>query len=315
MPTPNSSSSTSSVLVTGTAPSRSSPLVPRATVEVTWPGTAATQRPRSRAKSLVIRLPLGSAASTTTVMRARPAMIRLRAGKLQRSGWVPGGSSDSTSPLSRTCSMQEPVPTWIDHVGSARQHRQGASRGPRGSPGARWRRCRARARSPRSRRPPRGRAQANAPPRCRRDSAGACRRWPPPARRRSAPARTAGRARRSRRAGRRARAGRKARLELWRHRVRTPRSVSLLAHRVGVEALELERDLLGALARPPRSAARARTGPAPRARAGRSDRAFRRSAGRAGRSGTRGAGSPRTRGREATPWRVTRPSAPRASRR
>src|ERR671916_324775 len=96
VPTPNSSSSTSSAPVIGTAPSRSSPFVPRATREVTRPGTAATDLPRSRAKSVVIRLPLGSAASTTTVIRASPAMIRLRAGKLHLNGGVPGGSSERT---------------------------------------------------------------------------------------------------------------------------------------------------------------------------------------------------------------------------
>ena len=101
-PTPKSSSSTSSVPVIAAAPSLSRLFVPCATLEVTRPGTAATQRPRSFAKSAVIRLPLGSAASTTRMSRASPAMIRLRAGKLQRYGSVPGGSSDSTSPRSHT---------------------------------------------------------------------------------------------------------------------------------------------------------------------------------------------------------------------
>ncbi len=72
--------------------------MPWAMLAVIRPGTAATVRPRSRANSAVIRLPLGSAASTTTVMRASPAMIRFRAGKLQRCAPVPGGSSESTSP-------------------------------------------------------------------------------------------------------------------------------------------------------------------------------------------------------------------------
>jgi hypothetical protein len=76
--------------------------VPRATLDVTCPGTAATHRPKSLANSAVIKLPLGSAASTTRVIWASPAMIRFRAGKLQRYGSVPGGSSASTRPASRT---------------------------------------------------------------------------------------------------------------------------------------------------------------------------------------------------------------------
>ena len=91
----------------GVAPSFSRLFVPRATLDVIRPGTAATQRPRSLANSAVMRLPLGSAASTTSVIRASPAMMRLRAGKLHRYGSVPGGSSESTSPSARTRSCRE----------------------------------------------------------------------------------------------------------------------------------------------------------------------------------------------------------------
>ena len=42
--------------------------------------------------------PERSAASTTTVIAASAAMIRLRAGKHQRHGGVPGGSSETTAP-------------------------------------------------------------------------------------------------------------------------------------------------------------------------------------------------------------------------
>ncbi len=45
-------------------------------------------------------LPERSAASTTTVIPESAAMIRLRAGKVQRQAPQPGGSSESTSPLS-----------------------------------------------------------------------------------------------------------------------------------------------------------------------------------------------------------------------
>ena len=51
---------------------------------------------------LMISEPDRSAASTTTVIPAIAAMIRLRAGKHQRQAPVPGGSSERTMPLSPT---------------------------------------------------------------------------------------------------------------------------------------------------------------------------------------------------------------------
>lgn len=45
------------------------------------PGTANTSRPSSSAKSAVIKAPERSRASTTTVARQSPAMIRFLAGK------------------------------------------------------------------------------------------------------------------------------------------------------------------------------------------------------------------------------------------
>ncbi len=68
--------------------------------EVAGPGTAPRSRPRSAARSVVINEPERSAASTTTVIPASAAMIRLRAGKVQRQALAPGGSSERTSPLS-----------------------------------------------------------------------------------------------------------------------------------------------------------------------------------------------------------------------
>ena len=47
-------------------------------------------------------------ASTTTVIADSAAMIRLRAGKVQRLGVVPGGSSLSTSPRSTMRSYRRP---------------------------------------------------------------------------------------------------------------------------------------------------------------------------------------------------------------
>ena len=91
-------SRTSRVSRTTAAPAASSPFVPAEKREVTGPGTAATGRPSCAAKSAVVSEPERSAASTTTVSAASPAMIRLRATKFQRKAANPGGSSDTTHP-------------------------------------------------------------------------------------------------------------------------------------------------------------------------------------------------------------------------
>jgi hypothetical protein len=54
----------------------------------------------------VICDPERSRPSTTTVIADSAAMIRLRAGKVQRRAWVPGGSSLSTSPRSTIVSYR-----------------------------------------------------------------------------------------------------------------------------------------------------------------------------------------------------------------
>ena len=51
-------------------------------------------------------------------------MIRLRAGKLQRNGGVPGGSSETTRPFSRMCSCRRRWRRGYGDVGTARQHRE-----------------------------------------------------------------------------------------------------------------------------------------------------------------------------------------------
>ena len=67
--------------------------------ELTGPGTAPTVRwPSSSAQSAVIRVPDLSVASTTIVTSLSAAMIRLRAGKLQRAGRSPGRASLTTAP-------------------------------------------------------------------------------------------------------------------------------------------------------------------------------------------------------------------------
>ncbi len=124
-PTPYSSSSTSSVRVMTAAPERRRALLPRARSHSAGPGTAATIRPRSSANSVVISDPDPSAASTTTVASHRPAMIRLRAGKLHRNGRWPGGSSDMSTPLTAMRSWSAGVRPRVDDVGPAPEDRDG----------------------------------------------------------------------------------------------------------------------------------------------------------------------------------------------
>ena len=76
--------------------------MPRESPLVISPGTANTSRPSSSAKSAVIRAPLRSRASTTTVAALRPATMRLRAGNRHGAGSTPGGYSEAISPLSAT---------------------------------------------------------------------------------------------------------------------------------------------------------------------------------------------------------------------
>src|SRR5206468_10023720 len=70
---------TSAALVRGVAPSLSNAFVPADSELVISPGTANTSRPSSSARSAVIRAPLRSRASTTTVAAHSPATMRLRA--------------------------------------------------------------------------------------------------------------------------------------------------------------------------------------------------------------------------------------------
>ncbi len=55
----------------------------------------------------MISEPERSAASTTTVIPDSAAMIRLRAGKVQRQAPLPGGSSERTRPSSPICRQSE----------------------------------------------------------------------------------------------------------------------------------------------------------------------------------------------------------------
>ena len=66
------------------------------------PGTANTSRPSSSARSAVMRAPLRSRASTTTVAAHSPATMRLRAGKRHGAGSTPGAYSETIRPASAT---------------------------------------------------------------------------------------------------------------------------------------------------------------------------------------------------------------------
>ncbi len=117
LPTPPSRSRTSSGPRTTWAPSASSALGPAASGAVTRPGTAPTSRPRSSAKAAVISEPDRTPASTTTTTSARPAISRLRAGKVQRRARIPGGNSETTAPRGDDAVVQRPPRRGIGAVG------------------------------------------------------------------------------------------------------------------------------------------------------------------------------------------------------
>ena len=71
----------------------------------TEPGTAITSIDRSIAAWAVIKDPPRSRLSTTTSTSLRAARIRLRRGKRNASGAVPGGHSESSTPRSQTSSQ------------------------------------------------------------------------------------------------------------------------------------------------------------------------------------------------------------------
>ena len=81
------------------APSRISRLQPTLAAASMGPGTANTSRPWSRAAWAVISAPERTGASTTSAARLSPLMMRLRTGKCPGRGSVPGGYSDSSTPV------------------------------------------------------------------------------------------------------------------------------------------------------------------------------------------------------------------------
>ena len=79
-------------------------LVPRLMGASALPGTAKASRPWSRARRMVIRVPLCSSASTAATPRDRPLIIRLRMGKCSPLFSVPGGYSEMRAPAAATSS-------------------------------------------------------------------------------------------------------------------------------------------------------------------------------------------------------------------
>ena len=85
-------------VMSAAAPSAIRRLQPRLMGASMGPGTANTSRPCSRAVLAVMSAPLFSGASTTTVARLNPLMMRFRTGKCHASAAVPGGYSLMSAP-------------------------------------------------------------------------------------------------------------------------------------------------------------------------------------------------------------------------
>ncbi len=88
----------------------------------TDPGTAPTSIPRRKAASTVCHDPPLAWDSTTTTMRAKPAMSRLRDGKRHACAGHPGGVSDTTAPSATTSRQSASCRRGYDHVDPARGH-------------------------------------------------------------------------------------------------------------------------------------------------------------------------------------------------
>ena len=89
----------SAALSTSFAPCLIRAWQPRAVGEWIDPGIANTSRPASAASRAVMSEPDCTAASTTSVPRASPAMMRLRIGKFSGSAGVPIANSLTTQPF------------------------------------------------------------------------------------------------------------------------------------------------------------------------------------------------------------------------
>src|SRR5713226_1030918 len=95
-----SSSQSSYQVATSLAPCLIKVLGPQELLLVTLPGTAYTSRFCSRAQRAVMRVPLYSAASTTSTPADMPLMMRFRIGKFCGAANVPMGNSEISAPPS-----------------------------------------------------------------------------------------------------------------------------------------------------------------------------------------------------------------------
>ena len=152
-------SSTSAAHVTGVAPSRSNAFVPAESELVISPGTARTSRPSSSAKSAVIRAPLRSRASITSVAAAEPGDDPVARGEAPRcrldAGLVLGDHKARLADPSRELGVRGRDSHGRRHSRArrpSRRRRRAPHDGPR-------RRCLEPCRSRRRARPQRGRAQ------------------------------------------------------------------------------------------------------------------------------------------------------------
>ena len=102
------SSRMSSARITSLAPSRMSRFVPALRAESTFPGTAKTSRPCSRAKRAVIREPLRRVASTTPRPERKSADNPVAYGKMVAVRRRAEGNSERTAPLEATASAGAP---------------------------------------------------------------------------------------------------------------------------------------------------------------------------------------------------------------
>ncbi len=118
-----SSSHTSSHVATSLAPCLMSVFGPQEFLLVTLPGTAKTSRFCSSAQRAVMRVPLYSAASTTSTPIDMPLMMRLRIGKFCGAANVPSGNLGDERPAERDDLVREAgVLLWVNNVDSRSEH-------------------------------------------------------------------------------------------------------------------------------------------------------------------------------------------------
>ncbi len=132
----------SSALSTSLAPWRISAWQPRDSGEWIEPGSANTSRPYSAAWRAVISEPDCSAASTTSVPRDRPAMMRLRMREVRRQRRRAGRELADQHAVRGNAVRQRAVPRRVHPVQPGADHGHRAARALPARPRGRRRRCR-----------------------------------------------------------------------------------------------------------------------------------------------------------------------------